>query len=168
VNLLLVAALLVAGAGCVLAGAAVLRRRSEDRRLGRLLAVDAGRPATLRSERYRLAGRPDLLRQRRDGSVVPIELKHRPAPRHGPFPSHVLQVAAYCLLVEETTGRTPPFGVLRYSDREIVVPFDGPLRAQLLSTIAAVAGPYDGRADPSPAKCAGCPWSPTCDASAAR
>lgn len=166
-NPTLPALLAAIGAVSLLAGALSLRRSSRERRLGELVAVDAGRPITLRSPRYRLAGRPDALRRRRDGTVVPVELKHRPAPEGRPFPSHVVQVAAYCLLVEETTGRAPPFGVLRYTDREVVVPWDAEARRRVLNALGGATGPYDGRADPSPAKCAGCAWSPSCDASLA-
>ncbi len=159
--------LLAAGLVVLFAGAVSLRRRSRDRRLGELVAADAGKPRTLRSERYRLVGRPDLLRRRPDGSLVPVELKSRPAPRDGPFASHRVQLAAYCLLVEEETGRPPPFGVLRYDDREFTIPWDGAARAEVLGLLRELRGRYDGRASPAPAKCAGCAWSPSCDASLA-
>jgi CRISPR-associated exonuclease Cas4 len=157
--------LAVAGVVAVAAGALGLRRLRADRRWGALVAVDAGRPVTLRSERYRLAGRPDLVRRGPGGVLVPVELKSRPAPARGPFPSHLVQLAAYCLLIEETTGRAPPFGVLRYRDREVVVPYDTTARRRVLEARAGRIARYDGRATPSPAKCAGCPWSPSCDAS---
>lgn len=161
------AVLMVVGTACVVVGTLALRRRSRDRRLGELVAADAGRPVTLRSRRYRLLGRPDAIRRRSDGALVPIELKHRPLPRRGPFPSHLIQLAAYCLLIEEVSGRVPPFGVLRYVDGEVLVPFDEELRAKLITVLVEVAGPYDGRADPGVSKCARCPWSPSCDASMA-
>lgn len=157
----------LAGVVACATGALALRRRAADRRLGALVAIDAGRPATLRSERYRLVGRPDALRRRPDGRLVPIELKHRSLPRRGPYPSHLVQLGAYCLLVEETTGVAPPFGLLRYRDGEVEVPFDAELRRTVLAALAAAKAPYDGSADPSPAKCAGCPWSPRCDRSQA-
>ncbi len=90
-----------------------LSERRDDNARGRLVAVDVGRPATLRSERYGLVGRPDELRRLRDGRVVPVEFKSRSTPPRGPTPSHVVQVRAYCLLVAETTGVAPPFGILR-------------------------------------------------------
>jgi CRISPR-associated exonuclease Cas4 len=159
----------VAGAVAVLAGTGSLRRRRNDRRLGGLAAIDAGGEArTLRAERYRLVGRPDVLRRRPDGRLVPVELKSRPAPTGGPYPSHRLQLAAYCLLVEEETGRSPPFGVLRYADREFAIRWDRSARAELLAALDALRRPYDGRASPTPSKCAGCAWSPRCDASLAR
>lgn len=160
-------ALGVLGAAAVAAGVTGLRRRHADGAWGSLAAVDPGRPVTLRSDRYRLVGRPDVLRRRSDGLLVPVELKRRPIPPRGPFPSHALQVAAYCLLVEEVTGRAPPFGVLRYDDREVVLPWNARSRAEVLATLRRVRAPYDGDANPSPAKCARCAWSPSCDASLA-
>ncbi|HTT16730.1 MAG TPA: PD-(D/E)XK nuclease family protein [Thermoplasmata archaeon] len=164
---LLVLVFVVLGATALGVGVVSLARGRSERRWGRFVAADAGRAVTLRSDRYRLVGRPDLLREAPDGRLVPVELKHRKMPDGGPYPSHRTQLAAYCLLVEETTGRPPPFGVLRYADREVVLPWDAASRRRLLATLAAVRAPYRGDADPSPAKCAGCPWEPRCDASLA-
>jgi CRISPR-associated exonuclease Cas4 len=160
-------ALAAVGLGLAVAGVAPLRRRQGDRALGSLEAIDAGRARTLRSVRYRLAGRPDALRRAPDGSLVPVELKHRPAPRRSPYRSHRIQLLAYCLLVEEETGRAPPFGVLRYRDRDVRLRWDRAARAELLSVLSEATAPYDGGADPSPGKCAGCRWAPGCDASLA-
>lgn len=161
-------ALAVAGTASVLAGLVSLRRRARDRELGELVAVDAGPSRSLRSARYRLAGRPDAVRRRRDGSLAPIELKHRPAPRGAPYPSHVVQLEAYCLLLEEETARAPPFGILRYTDRDVRLPWDAMARRHVVELLAELRRPYDGRADPGPAKCGGCTWSGSCDASLAR
>ncbi|MGP8158898.1 MAG: PD-(D/E)XK nuclease family protein [Thermoplasmata archaeon] len=158
----------VAVVGVALAAWALraISRRRDDARRGRLVAVDAGRPATLRSDRYGLVGRPDELRRLRDGRVVPVEFKSRATPPRGPTPSHVVQVRAYCLLVEETTGVAPPFGVLRYSDGEFRIRWDDRARHELLSVRAELLRPYDGRATPSRARCARCPWFLVCDARA--
>jgi CRISPR-associated exonuclease Cas4 len=134
-----------------------------DHRWGTLEAIDPGDPRRFASVRFRLTGRPDALRRRRDGALVPVEQKHRVAPLNGPFASHLVQLWAYCLLVEEAEGRPPPFGVLRYRDREFRIPWDGAARAQLLEIRRAAAAPYDGRANPSPARCRGCRWAPRCD-----
>jgi len=58
------------------------------------------------SARQQLIGRPDYLVEE-SGHVIPIEVKssRRPLICHS---SHRLQLAAYCLLVEETYGRAPP------------------------------------------------------------
>jgi CRISPR-associated exonuclease Cas4 len=159
----LAAVVIVAGALVSLWAARALAVRRREARIGRLLAIDAGAPVTLRSNRYRIQGRPDVLRETPDGRWVPVELKSRPAPSRGPTRSHVVQVWAYCLLVEETTGRPPPFGVLRYADAEFRIPWDGPARSELLRVREELARPYDGRANPSAARCARCPWVGVCD-----
>ena len=46
-----------------------------------------------------------------------------------------MQVAAYCLLVEETNARTPPFGVLRYRNQSFRIDFTPELRERLLDMI---------------------------------
>jgi len=155
------------GVGLAVLAARGLARARRERSRGALVAIDGGAPLTLRSARYRLAGRPDVLRRLPDGRLVPIELKSRAAPPRGPPLSHRIQVSAYCLLVEETTGVTPPYGLLRYGDgAEFRIPWTPAARAELLRVRADLGRPYDGRASPSPAKCAHCGWRPVCDARA--
>jgi CRISPR-associated exonuclease Cas4 len=156
----------------LVAAAAALARRASDRRVrGRLVAADSRAAAnryplsTLVSRRHRLAGRPDELRALSDGRVYPVELKSRGTPFAGPPRSHVVQVAAYCLLVEETTGRPPPFGTIRYSDGgEFRVPWNDATRGSLLALRAELDRPYDGRARPGVARCRRCRWRAGCDA----
>ena len=157
--------------GAVLLLAVVLRsllalRRDEAH--GRLEYTDASEGArTLYAPRTGLVGRPDAVRTLRDGRPVPVEWKSRSAPAGGPPRSHRVQVTAYSQILEETTGRSPPFGLLRYSDgTEWEVPFDGPARRELGELLAAVRRPYDGRATPTPAKCHRCRWYRVCDARA--
>ena len=161
-------ALLVAAGAAIIAVAAIrLARRARDRRYGRLVSVDAGPDggARLRSERFRISGRPDVVRRRRDGRSIPVELKTHPLPAGGPPRSHIVQVWAYCLLLEETEGVPPPFGVLRYGDgREVTVPWGREERGILLGIRRAMDLPYDGRARPSRARCAQCRWRAICDA----
>ena len=145
---------------------ALLRR---DRRWGSLTSIDVGpRSPTLYAPRWGLSGRPDVVRTLPDGRSVPVELKSRATPAGGPPRSHRVQVGAYCLILEETTGRAPPFGVLRYGDgQEWRLPWDGPARAEVLDVLAQVRQRYDGRATPSAARCAHCPWRLGCDRRAA-
>ncbi|MCI4364779.1 MAG: PD-(D/E)XK nuclease family protein [Thermoplasmata archaeon] len=163
------AALVLGGLAAVYFGmrAVVVGRR--ERRYGTLLAVDDGSDSApvLRSSRYRISGRPDELRRLPDARVVPVEFKSRSTPARGVPYSHRVQVGAYCLLVEETTGRSPPYGVVRYGDGgEFRVPWDRVARADLLALRAEMDRPYDGRATPSPGRCARCPWRDGCDARA--
>ena len=64
------------------------------------------------SERFGLRGKPDYVVSVGE-HMIPVEVKTGRTPR-GPLFSHILQVAAYCLLVEETTGKAPPHGIIRY------------------------------------------------------
>jgi CRISPR-associated exonuclease Cas4 len=161
---------LLGGVAVALLGAWSLVRRHRESRYGTLVSVDerGGSGPLLRSTTYRISGRPDELRRLPDGRLVPIEFKSRPSPRNGPPRSHRIQVAAYCLLVEETAGRAPPYGVLRYGDGgEARVRWDADARDELLDLRRALDRPYDGRATPSVARCAHCAWRESCDARAA-
>ena len=75
------------------------RRTSVGLNGSTVLAADDSRigSPTLRSERLRLVGRPDQL-VRIGRQVIPVEQKPRARRVHD---SHVLQVAAECLLVSE-------------------------------------------------------------------
>ncbi len=162
-------ALILVGVAVVLLSARSLARRHEEARYGSLVAVDErpGSAPLLRSSTYGISGRPDELRRLSDGRLVPIEFKSRASPRNGPPRSHRIQVAAYCLLVEEMTGQAPPYGVVRYGDGgEARVRWDHAAREELLGLRDAIDRPYDGRATPSVARCTGCAWRESCDASA--
>lgn len=159
----------LAGAIILGAGLVALARARYQRRFGRLRWADVpGEPKLLlRSRRFRISGRPDELRILSDGRWVPIEVKSRRSPRSGPPGSHQMQVAAYCLLVEETTGRSPPFGILLYGDGgEFRIAWSPDLRQRLLDLRHELARPYDGRATPSIGRCSRCTWRGSCDRTA--
>jgi CRISPR-associated exonuclease Cas4 len=117
------------------------------------------------SQRHRLAGRPDYLVQSRRG-VIPVEVKSGDAPPH-PYPAHVLQLAAYCLLVEEQEGRAPPYGILKYQDRAFEVDYTPALRTMLLDTLQAMRRDLHAdavsRSHQEPARCRGCGHHDHCD-----
>lgn len=58
---------------------------------------------SLVSQRYGIAGKPDQIIME-GGYYIPVELKSSSRPRK-PYRGHVLQLAAYCLILEEVTGR---------------------------------------------------------------
>lgn len=162
---LAIAAIGLGALGFIL-GIRALLHWGSDRRYGDLQSVDLGtQPAApLQSPRYRLSGRPDEIRQLPDGRCVPIEIKSRPTPRSGPPKSHRMQVAGYCLLLEESTSRAPPFGVLRYGDGgEFRLPWNAEVRDEFLQLLSEMRFPYDGRATPSAGKCRRCTWRSVCD-----
>jgi CRISPR-associated exonuclease Cas4 len=136
---------------------------------GRLIYVDTGawdrceRP--LFSNRYRLTGRPDYLVSRR-GSVVPVEVKSGAAPSQ-PYAAHVLQLGAYCLLVEEQEGQAPSHGILKYHDRAFEIDYTPGLRAEVIDTLDDIRRDLHAR-DVSRnhndrARCQNCGYRNRCD-----
>src|SRR5947209_1851354 len=69
-----------------------------------------------------LCGKPDYLIQTATG-IVPVEYKSGRVAPSVPYPSHVFQVIAYCLLVAEHYGHRPPHGILKYQDREFTIAY---------------------------------------------
>jgi CRISPR-associated exonuclease Cas4 len=118
---------------------------------------------TLRSERYGLVGRPDQL-VRVGQKLVPVEQKPRARRLQ---PSHMLQVAAQCLLVQEVYGVRPPHGlvVLAGGSRQRVE-FSPALEQRLLNTMAQMRALLYAGTAPEPtwvsAKCRACGFRDTC------
>jgi CRISPR-associated exonuclease Cas4 len=84
------------------------------------------------SRRYGLIGKPDYLVQTDDG-IIPIEVKSTRCPANGrAYDSHIMQLAAYCLLVEEALDANVPYGIIRYSDCEIDLDYTSDLRDELI------------------------------------
>lgn len=103
----------------------------------RILSADVG-PAlpakkAMVSHHYGLTGKPDYLVQIA-GGIAPVEVKSGSVPRGGqPHQGNVMQLAAYCLLVEDTMQASVPYGIIKYRDGSIQVPFSNALRRQLIA-----------------------------------
>ena len=82
----------------------------------------------------RLVGKPDYLVEQANGMVIPVELKSSRAPQE-PREGHLLQLAAYCLLVEENYGIRPDFGIIQYKDKAFAVDYDEDLEDELLEIL---------------------------------
>ncbi len=166
---LLLLAFVLGGLGLWLFIRAGAVRRQTGLPVGRVAYVDTGawdrceRP--LFSNRYRLTGKPDYLVRGRQG-IVPVEVKSGAAPEQ-PYASHVLQLAAYCLLVEEQEGRLPPYGILKYDDRAFAVDYTPALRATLLRTLDAIRRDLHARdvdrSHHDPGRCQGCGYRDRCE-----
>ena len=101
-----------------------------------LVYVDSERerPKLFVSTRYVLSGRPDAVLL--EGDVhIPVEVKTGRTPR-GPLFSHILQIAAYCLLMEEEYGKAPPHGVIRYGDGSHDIEYNEDLKRLVLQKMA--------------------------------
>ena len=166
---LLLAALLLGGLGLWLWLRATATRRETGLPQGRVTYVDTGawdrceRP--LFSRRHRLTGRPDYL-VATGKDLIPVEVKSGSAPPQ-PYPAHILQLAAYCLLVEEQEGRAPAYGILKYGDRAFEIDYTSSLRSELLRVLDDIRrdlGARDvARSHDQAARCRGCGYREQCD-----
>ena len=109
---------------------------------GRVIHIDTERlrkpEGTLFSANYSLVGRPDYL-VNQGGWIIPIEVKSSAAPVT-PYPSHLYQLAAYGLLVKEHFGRMPPYGILKYRDRAVEIPFTESLLDEVTAVLDGNSG----------------------------
>jgi CRISPR-associated exonuclease Cas4 len=118
---------------------------------------------TLRSTRYGLVGRPDQLVSV-GRMLIPVEQKPRARRMQQ---SHVLQVAAQCLLVQEVYGVRPSHGLLVLAGgKQERVEFTPALERRLLNTMAQMRSLLRVDAEPGPqwvaAKCRSCGFRETC------
>lgn len=152
----------------------VLQARAGRRRsglpAGRVVYADTGNWSAvskpLYSARYQLTGKPDYLVDTR-GGLVPVEVKAAAAPPDGKaYRTHIMQLAAYCLLVEEAYGRRPPYGLIRYADATIAVDYGRALRGQLMTLLGdmrrARRRRQVRRSHQEPARCRACGLRQVC------
>ena len=105
---------------------------------GRIIYTDTGGWGELEKPLYDhalgLTGKPDYLVER-EGIIIPVEVKSGRTPE-APYDSHIFQVAVYCLLVQKTYGKRPPYGIIHYTGRDFAVDYTSDLEKALLDLIA--------------------------------
>jgi len=89
----------------------------------------------LLSKKFNLSGKPDYIVRSKRGAFIPVEVKT--GSYETPLSNHIMQLMAYCLLLEETHGRSVPYGLLYYYDtgKRYSIPFDTVRRSELERTI---------------------------------
>ncbi len=122
--LILLAVLIIAAATFLKSHSRKTRERSGIPE-GRIIQADSRFlkvQKTLFSERLMLAGKPDAVIMR-NGECIPIEIKIREPPE-SPYESHIMQLAAYCFLLEEY-GYKVTRGIILYrgkkSQKEFII-----------------------------------------------
>ena len=112
-----------------------------------------------------LTGKPDYIR-REGEELIPVERKSRIISPAGAYEGEILQLAAYCLLVEERFGKPVRRGHLLYLNRSLEIAFDDQLRRRLFGALGelktAEAMSDVPRSHNSPARCRGCGFRKTC------
>jgi len=140
---------------------------------GRLIYTDTrawGRvEKPLTAPQLGLTGKPDYLVQS-GGTIVPIEVKSGRAPA-APYDSHIFQLAAYCLLVDKTYGKRPPYGIIHYSGRDFAIDYTPQLESAVLDRLAEIKRDESRsdvpRSHEEPARCRKCGFRKVCDQSLA-
>jgi len=166
---LFVALLLLAIGGIMLAASSRFGRKSGLPR-GEVSYADASGRAQepFISKRLLMAGKPDYVMKDRNGDLIPVEVKSSNAPRAGrPYESHLMQLAAYFLLLEDVLQRPVPYGLIRYRNRTLRVANTDELRTRLMDVIAQMrrlmARDVARRTHNRPQRCSRCSVAHACD-----
>ncbi len=149
----------------------MIRRRAERRLAaldveGELVYWDGDEDSEVFvSHEHRLTGRPDYI-LKFAGLLVPVERKSRILGTRKPHDGEILQLAAYCLLVEERFGTPVQSGRLQYQDRSLDIPFDDAMRNALLTALHELreaSGQSDiARSHNNPVRCRSCGFKDRC------
>lgn len=135
---------------------------------GDLVYEDAdGQGESLTSNQYPLVGKPDYIVQLPDGRPVPIELKLNVQNATMPYSNHEVQIAAYCLILEDYFPDAPPtHGILRYADCEFTVDYTPALKKKVIRNLEQMARCTEQQPPPLArqrvAKCRTCAFQPIC------
>ena len=139
---------------------AKLAREKYGATKGEVTYVDhpQAKPELLVSEKHGLRGRPDYVIAEGD-HLIPVEVKTGRTPR-GPLFSHILQLAAYCLLIEETSGKAPPHGITKYEEASHEIEYNPDLKKLVVGKLEemrrALAKGEAHRNHQRPGKCIHC------------
>jgi CRISPR-associated exonuclease Cas4 len=111
----------------------------------------------LKSERYKLIGKSDLI-ESAEGEIYPVEYKRG---RKGEWDNDELQVCAQALCLEEMTGKTIAAGYVycAQSHQRQLVEISEQLRAETIATISAITALFTNGIVPQPVykpRCQGC------------
>ncbi|MBS3147079.1 CRISPR-associated protein Cas4 [Candidatus Woesearchaeota archaeon] len=129
---------------------------------GNIFRVDLNKPSkALVSDRYKLAGKPDYLLNV-DGKIIPVEFKT--SPNNKIKDGHVLQLASYCLLVEECYKQKVEYGILDYNGVKYNIPFTNELKNELLKTLYEIRNVTEipNRNHENSGKCWNCAYNYGC------
>jgi len=145
----------------------VERHRALGLPAGELVYEDAdGQGALLFSDQYPLVGKPDYVVKLDDSRLVPVELKLSTQNATTPYSNHVMQLVAYCMILEDYSERPPTHGILRYADREFTIDYTPTLRKKVIRLLGEMERCDEQQAPPlqkqRPAKCRVCTFQAIC------
>lgn len=143
------------------------RQRALGLPQGELVYEDAdGQGETLSSSAYPLIGKPDYVVKLPDGRPVPVELKLNVHNATVPYSNHMVQVGAYCLILEDYFEQPPTHGILRYADCEFTVEYTPALRKKVIKLLTEMERCSEQQPPPlakqRAARCRACTFQPIC------
>lgn len=132
---------------------------------GFIVYSDLNIPAEpLFSKQSRLVGKPDYI-VRHEDRLLPVEVKSGGylQPQH----NHILQLAAYCQILEDVSGEFMPEGIVVYNTVPYTITFNPQLRFELASVTSQMRESLqDGvviRNHQEPGRCRRCSLRQYCD-----
>jgi CRISPR-associated exonuclease Cas4 len=166
---MLIAAILLILGAFLLLWLSSRRQRSMGIPTGRVIFSDTSAWGKVEMPLYdpqlRLTGKPDYL-VRQGAASLPVEVKSGWAPS-SPYSGHLFQLAAYCLLVEKTTGQRPPYGVLNYRNRTFAIDYTERIESDLHAILAEMRRLEKrtnvARSHQEPSRCARCGYRSICE-----
>ena len=96
------------------------------------------KPKLFKSRSLRISGRPDAILEK-DDALIPVEIKTGKIPQ-GPYFSHILQLGAYGVLLQEEYGSLPPYGLIKYGPKGEEKEFRVDLDQRLMDTLKDKVG----------------------------
>ena len=137
---------------------------------GRLVSQDSDRRHDVHrpfvSLRHGLTGKPDYLVETTEG-LVPVELKSRGSFRASPYASEIAQLTAYCVLVEDATGVTPPYGIIQYANWSSRMQYTRQARTKILQVVDEMRIAREARSihrnHTQPGRCRACGFWSICE-----
>ena len=147
------------------------RRRSAGLPAGRIIYTDHKAWGTVETALYdptfNLTGKPDYIIDTNNGPI-PVEVKSGRG-KSVPYDSHIYQLAAYCLLIDQVFDTRPEYGILHYSNQDIAIDYTADLEKNTIQIIREIHSNSRkksiNRSHESTNRCQKCSFRSICDQS---
>src|SRR5215472_2607579 len=143
------------------------RRRVLGLPSGDLVYEDTdGQGEILYSDQVPLIGKPDYIIQLTNGQLVPIELKLSVQNATTPQSNHIMQMAAYCLILEDYSEVPPTHGIVRYANGDFTIDYTPTLRKKVIRLLTEMRNCNEKQRPQlvrqKVTKCRACTFQPIC------
>ena len=150
------------------------KERSSGLPVGKIISSDTGGwkavDSPLFDAGHQLTGRPDYLVETKS-MIIPVEVKSSQV-GNAPHEGHVLQLSAYCRLVESEYGVRPSHGMINYPGKTFQIDYTTKLERRLFQEIHDLRQSEKqsmvNRSHNSPGRCLACGFRSICDQNLSR